>query len=80
MYFNELKVGMAIELATASIDKGRVECGTTLFKCRTQNAECRTTSLHYVSLTRKDYISAECGTRSAERLHYTTFRSQGKNV
>ena len=23
-------------------------------------------------------LSAECGTRSAERLHYTTFRSQGK--
>ena len=24
-------------------------------------------------------MSAECGTRNAERPHYTTFRSQGKN-
>ena len=35
----------------------------------TWSAECRTTSLHYVSLTRKDYISAERGVRSTERLH-----------
>ena len=38
-----------------------------MYKCGMRNAECGTTSLHYVSLTRKDYISAERGVRNAER-------------
>ena len=34
-----------------------------------RNAERGTTSLRCTTLTRKDYISAERGTRNAERLH-----------
>ena len=45
-----------------------------------QNAECRMQNdlipLRYTH--KENYMNAERGARSAERLHYTTFRSQGK--